>query len=621
MAFLNRKIFYFISLSLAILYLISCDNLTFNSETKKENAFCRWVNSDILRRPCGSKTLEDLKGWQSSRQPLDAGYLNIYVRGNPMEIAQEIVDHGFLAPGREDLPRWPLKLPIDWNADPFDDRNWQFHVHAWRMLDPLIMAWKETGDTHFINRALAIVKDWHDYHFNKNKNSKFGWYDMSTGIRAMKLAFLLDHGLRGEYELNENMGLILLELADAHAVKLQEPEFLSRGNHGWFQIHGLMALCKNLPFLKSCHEAIDYAESAMEDLLKRQFSAEGVHLEDAPEYHFFVADTVQRMVRSGWYDSFESINDLIEKLIYNKIWMVHPDKRDVTVGDSEGKRRNINFPEGNKVCKKPEQYQPDCYHLKTFPETGYAVVRSDWAMPEKDSSMLFFMASFHSTAHKLSDDLSIELFEFGERILTNSGKYSYSEDPFRDFVRSSRAHNTVEINNRSFSLKAGDAYGSALDRVDKINGIFYLEGEVAHDGLKTKHRRRLIYSPRRWLLVLDRFEAKNADSFTQWFHFAPQIEVSGPILSGGENGTNYIAQLGNNKTITVEQIFPSCDSKLIKGRQDPVQGWSTAAYGKMVPRYSLGFFCSGREKSIGALFLFDPESRENAMTIISDLQE
>lgn len=620
MTILNHNTFIKIILSFAILCLISCDDLQLHSKTKI-NSVCEWLATNSSDSSCGPETWDSLKSRQSSRETLDTVYLNIFVGGNPVQRAEEVINQGFKAPGREELPFWPIDLPIDWSADPFDDRNWQFHVHAWRMLDPLIMAWKKTGDAHFINRALAIVEDWHDYHLNRGKKSLFGWYDMSTGIRAMKIAFLMDRALRGDFDLDENMHLILLELSHSHAVKLQEPKFLSHGNHGLFQLHGLMALCTTLPFLKSCANAIDYSETAMEKLIQSQFSTEGVHLEDSPEYHFFGADTLQKMLRSGWYDSFESIYNLMEKVKHNKIWMVHPDKRDVTVGDSEGKRREIEFPLGNDFCKNPVPYHPDCYHLKTFPETGYAVVRSDWAMPEEDSSMLFFMASFHSTAHKLPDDLSFELFEFGERILTNSGKYSYSKDSFRDFVRSTRAHNTVEINNRSFSLRSRDTYGSALDRVEKINGTFYLEGEVAHDGLRTKHQRRLIYSPRQWLLVLDRFETDNADSFTQWFHFAPQIELSGPIPGIGNEVPGYLAKLSNGVTITVDQVFTQCPSELYKGSQKPIQGWSTAGYGKMVPRYSLGFFCSGREKTLGTLFSFDPDSRQKAMNLISDLPE
>ena len=615
-----RKTFFKIISSLAVLCLISCDNLQFHSEAKN-NFVCEWVANNISDSSCGPETLDNLKSWQSSRIPLDSDYLNIYVRGNPVQRAEEIMKQGFQAPGREELPFWPISLPIDWNADPFDDRNWQFHVHAWRMLDPLIMAWQKTGDISFINFALSIVEDWHSFHLHKGKKSPFGWYDMSTGIRAMKIAFLMDRGLRGEFELSENQFSVLFELSHSHAIKLQEQKFLSHGNHGLFQLHGLMALCTTLPFLKSCADAIDYSETAMEKLIQSQFSTEGVHLEDSPEYHFFAADTLQKMLRSGWYDSFESVYDLMNKVQHNKIWMVHPDKKDVTVGDSEGKRRRVEFPPGNDSCKKPVPYHPNCYHLKTFPETGYAIVRSDWAMPEKDSSMLFFMGSFHSIAHKLPDDLSFELFEFGERILTNSGKYSYSKDPFRDFVRSTRAHNTVEINNRSFSLKSKDAYGSALDRADKINGIFYLEGKVAHNDLRAKHQRQLIYSPRQWLFVIDHFEAENADSLTQWFHFSPQIEVSCLMPGTGNECPGYLVKLSNGKTITVEQFFTQCPSELHKGNQKALQGWSTAVYGEMVPRYSLGFFCSGKQKTIGTLFSFDPESRQTALNLISDLSK
>ena len=31
---------------------------------------------------------------------------------------------------QSDIPAWKAVLPLDWAADPFDDRNWQFHLRA-----------------------------------------------------------------------------------------------------------------------------------------------------------------------------------------------------------------------------------------------------------------------------------------------------------------------------------------------------------------------------------------------------------------------------------------------------------------------------------------------------------
>src|SRR4051812_21123153 len=36
---------------------------------------------------------------------------------------------------RKDVEPWQLSFPLDWAANPFHDVNWQFQLHAWKMID------------------------------------------------------------------------------------------------------------------------------------------------------------------------------------------------------------------------------------------------------------------------------------------------------------------------------------------------------------------------------------------------------------------------------------------------------------------------------------------------------
>lgn len=72
-----------------------------------------------------------------------------------------------------------------------------------------VAAWMQTGDPQFTESALAIIEDWHEFHIERALPSEFGWYDMSTGIRAMKLSFFLDRALRGEFETPDRRRALL----------------------------------------------------------------------------------------------------------------------------------------------------------------------------------------------------------------------------------------------------------------------------------------------------------------------------------------------------------------------------------------------------------------------------
>jgi hypothetical protein len=51
----------------------------------------------------------------------------------------------------------------------------------------------------------------------------------------------------------------------------------------------------------------------------------------------------------------------------------------------------------------------------------------------------------HLPAHAHADLLSYELMVAGCRIVVDSGVYEYTAGPWRDYFRSTRAHNTVEV--------------------------------------------------------------------------------------------------------------------------------------------------------------------------------
>lgn len=574
-------------------------------------ALCQWLTEEIAGEPCSARSWEALARGIAAEPRADAVSLNFNQPADAVQAAEFLREHGFQAPGREDLSPWPIDLPLAWDADPYHDRNWRFQLHAWRMLDPLVFAWMQTGDAQYIEWALAIVEDWHAYHIELALPSAFGWYDMAAGIRAMKVAFLLDRALRQELELSDRQRNVLFELAERHVSKLREPAFLSIGNHGLFQLHGLVALCRTVPYLKSCPGALDYAESSWQDLLGTQFSDEGIHLEHSPGYHFFITDTVGQMLRSGWYENFEYVQRLMAQAQDNKVWMVSPDKTYVAVGDSSAVAARVTFPPGDANCADLPDPRPQCYLSKSFPKSGYAMVRSDWAVPPASSSMLFFMAAFHSGIHKHADDLSFELFEFGERLLTDTGESSYEMDEWRQFALSTKAHNALEINETSYSTQSADAYGSALRGVERRDSTFVLEGEAPH-GSGTLQRRRLAYAPRHWLLVVDRLAGGSVTTATQWFHFAPQVHVA-QRASGPNELPILDARLGGGRQISIEQLLPGCAGILVKGRSSPIQGWSTMSYGQLEPRFTVGFTCSGEPRAHATLFVLDPERREQAL--------
>lgn len=487
------------------------------------------------------------------------------------------------------------------------------------MIDTLILAWQQTGKAEYVEGALRIVDDWHRYHIEQRRSSYYGWGDMATGIRAMKLAWFLDKALRGAIEVDGPRRSRLLSLADRHAQVLRQEGFIAEGNHGLFQTHGLLALCRTLPHLANCQDAVAYAERATERLLRTQFTEEGGHREHSPAYHMFVADIVKRMLRSGWYDDFTGVRALVARIESNRVWMYHPNGEGVLVGDSEREAGQVRFPAGTVGCDVGESVPLDCYRLKVLRETGYAIARSDWAVLVESSSMLFLTAAFHSSIHKHADDLSFELFDHGELILTDTGKYKYDNDPWRDFAVSSRAHNTLEINGTSSSILPENAYGSGLLTAVLNNGRYRFIAEAPQADTGRTHRRHLYYAPRRSLLVIDEVDGPEPTSVTQWFHFSPQVDVSPADVDG-----RFVALLSSGRQVHVERVDAGCPGTLYRGLSSPfIQGWTSTSYGVLVPRSTIGFHCDMAARAYVTLFILEPAYagavREEAQAVLRTL--
>ena len=130
---------------------------------------------------------------------------------------------------RRDVQVWDASLPIDWGADPFHDPNWQYQLHAWRVMEYQLYEYRDTEDPAWLREAIEIALDWAHYHVDLGRSEKFSWYDMAAGIRAARLAFMLDRILSERVEAGDIELETLMYLADLHAEKLQEPRFWPRG--------------------------------------------------------------------------------------------------------------------------------------------------------------------------------------------------------------------------------------------------------------------------------------------------------------------------------------------------------------------------------------------------------
>lgn len=501
---------------------------------------------------------------------------------------------GFTAHGRKDLPPLPLRLPMDWNADPFADRNWMFQIHAWRMLDPYLNTLlapprtqerRPSDPPRHLSVILEIMADW------KRDNilgapGPLTWNDMATGLRAGKLALLITLARRDGWRL-PNM---LSELVDLHIAELSDREKLSDGNHGLFQLNGLMSLVHACPDDPRARAAKSYAIANMSAMIDSQLGAAGVHTENSPGYHFFVLRVFQNLLGAPWWRIPATVHaqDRLVAAKRARFWLADPAGRCVPVGDSSEGMVLRRF---DGIEAWPHQRQDKVLGAAV---DGYAMVRTAPELSPKRSSMLFLTASFRSGTHKHADCLSLVWQEAGRNILINSGKYGYQKDEMRGYFLSTRAHNTVEIDRKDFSRKASDAYGAGIRGVTPEGATWMIEAEAPHLRNGYVHRRQVLFRPGCFLLAVDHVRFTNGQAhqkvrpLTNWWHFNPGLRVSKGAGPGSwrASGLTGRRRLHISHVTSAENLRGACHL----GEMDPrPQGWVSRAYLECEPAPALGF--------------------------------
>ncbi|MEA5446307.1 heparinase II/III family protein [Gammaproteobacteria bacterium AB-CW1] len=504
--------------------------------------------------------------------------------------AKELADQrerGFVAKGREDLAPVKLDVPTDWTIKPYRDRNWMFQFHAWRSFDPACYLIAEGGERGRAEAEWVVseMAGWWRQAPSPRRRNKWAWYDMAVGLRAQKIALVLIalryHGWQDLLEQD-----VWAPMIEAHLKRLTDPKELNPGNHGLFQLNGLMALLWAWPDANDRVERIHYTERQMLALLHDQLGEHGVHREHSPHYHFFIVRTIEKVLGAPWWESADmtAIQDLVHRAHVAARWLVDPQDCCIPVGDSTDARIRVRDP--SDIREWPHVENDGALGAIV---DGYGVIRSTPEAKSSRRSLLFVQAGFFGRTHKHADCLSLVWQERGENLLVDSGKYGYNSGPMRNYMKSARAHNSVEVDGKSLSTDARDAYGNAMETVEPLGAGWLMRADMHRPEADFRHRRTVLYMPRRTLVVLDELVStgKAGRRFTGWWQCNPDHHV-------GCLAPDQLLVTGLKRDRAMTMAFfaegvreaPRFETWLGRERPEP-QGWVSTGYLEARPTTSI----------------------------------
>jgi hypothetical protein len=200
-------------------------------------------------------------------------------------------------------------------------------------------------------------------------------------------------------------------------------------------------------------------------------------------------------------------------------------------------------------------------------------------------------------SHAHADALSLEVYAFGQTLLTDSGGYCYHAAPvWRDYFRSTRAHNTVVVDGQDQSELIGRRSVRDPARANLLQWFTTPLADWAaaeHDGYTrlsspVTHRRRILFVKPHYWLLLDSLLGDGEHRLDWHFHLPPGASWN----TTPDNGAAHIA-VGEAGLSNIPNQLAGLRTHVIDGQISPPQGWVSFESGEKTPASNLVFTKEG----------------------------
>ncbi|WP_046530158.1 heparinase II/III domain-containing protein [Cellulomonas sp. FA1] len=465
-----------------------------------------------------------------------------------------------------------LEQPFTWSEDPLDDANWRFQFHSLVWLDRVREAGAELDEPVVLAWYEATLRSWIDANAPGAAASEYAWFDMAVGLRAVVLAFAVDHFGPQDW---------LLRALEVHGAHLADPQhYDERGNHGLHQDLGLLVAAQLL--------GRDAWVRLARDRIVRMFEAaideQGVCREGCVDYQYrnyrWYHEALRRLTAAGVTD----VTDLEDRLSRMPEFLAHataPSGDYALLGDTL--QHSAARIEGTAADWVRERTQAPADRVRVY-DAGYVFARRRWTTFAEDRENAYLTQRFgpgRATAvHGHEDAGSITLDAFGETLLRDSGLYAYEAGDERLYFRGRASHNVIDVPGRKYYPSA-HADLVALDTDD--GRVFTTVKVVALQGV-VWHRTSLWLPEERVLLVDDRVRVHGDDTVLQRWQLPEHARAE-----VGSDGSEVIVTTQAGNVVRMCQYSAPDRVVIASGGRQPLDGWVSRSYREMTPAPALTF--------------------------------
>jgi len=429
-----------------------------------------------------------------------------------VEAADELVNGIYITSISENDEPYIFEYTGDVFAVENENRSIQRKVYNFEFLEDLGSAYRITNDKVYIKTGINYIRDfveqapfdpehmtWHDETTSGRLNSFYNFYKDSYDL------------------LVEEDKQMLVEEMEYIAELIAYTNFYSgSNNHGMYQDNAMLQYATEF----NDTDMIEIGSRRLADYFISHFDKDGVHLENSPEYHYHMVESLKEILNKYNEEelpAYEALEKIYMKSVDYSNMVALPNGIIPNIGDSKDMEIDLERYYSSEIIE-----QSQSSGRATFYESGYDILK-------EEDTYLLFRAGYLQDYHHHNDDLSFWLYKDGN-IFTEVGSYGYEYTvPYTNYAETFEAHNTLIVNGEN-EAETSDVY--LLDSNDPNT----MTGET-HRIMGTYFKRNIHYNDELTeFMITDLIESEegNSQDYDLLFHLDPNISVE-VIDSGNEN--------------------------------------------------------------------------------------
>lgn len=491
------------------------------------------------------------------------------VNDNTLELANNILLHKFKP--HKGYPTFNYGKDINWQYRPVQDQLLTTFLHRTAFWEPLGIVYRSTADEQYAKEWIFQVRDW----IKKNKQGAYP-DDKDFAWKAFVVSFRLNH-----WSAYFNMFInsphftpaFLMEFLNSYNEQSNFviTNYTDIGNHRLYEALHLMYAGSSFPEMK---EATNWRKSGivvLNEEINKQLLPDGVQFELSPSYHIgtikIFLDALQIAQLNGAEKEFpESYRNLVEKMVLAIGNYSFPDYTFPLYGNAflinkELMLKNYKlwakvFPE-NKVIqyyatdgvsgKKPD------YLSSSLPNAGFYAFRNGW---DTNSTVMQIKAGPPAEFHAHPDNGNFVLWVKGRDFTPDSGSFIYAnvgnhENSKRDWYRSTKAHQTLTIDNKNIENNAQLQKwetGANLDILSYSNPSYK----------DLNHQRTFLFIDKTFFVIIDRAIGTAKGNLGIHYNLKEDSKATAntsnnSIITNYADGNNLLIQLLNKDKVSLKE--------------------------------------------------------------------